>query len=123
MPSIKFPFILSGLVPGRLTNRLALRTRAPRREQGEEVGDVDLTVAVDVSDMPGIRSPGCQQREQVGHIYEPVSVRVGRTGERDHDAPRRILTFTQRSLAAIRWDGGVLRFQARPSFDMSQMIR
>ncbi len=36
---------------------------------------------------------------------------------------RRILTCTQRRLAAIRWDGGVLRFQARPSLDMSQMIR
>ena len=30
---------------------------------------------------------------------------------------------TQRSLAAIRCEGGVLRFQARPSFDMSKMIR
>ena len=30
---------LSGLVPGILTNRLALRTRPPRCEKGEEVGD------------------------------------------------------------------------------------
>ena len=28
---------LSGLVPGRLANRFALRTRALRREEGEEV--------------------------------------------------------------------------------------
>ena len=41
MPSIKFPFILSGLVPGILTNRLELRTRSPRREESEEVDDVD----------------------------------------------------------------------------------
>jgi len=30
---------LSGLVPGILTNRLGLRTRPPRCEKGEEVGD------------------------------------------------------------------------------------
>ncbi len=35
---------LSGLVPGILTNRLALRTRAPCREEGEEGGDVDIVV-------------------------------------------------------------------------------
>ena len=35
---------LSGLVPGRLANRLALRTRAPCCKEGEETGEVDLTI-------------------------------------------------------------------------------
>lgn len=35
---------LSGLVPGRLMNRLSLPARAPRLEEGEEVGDVDFEV-------------------------------------------------------------------------------
>ena len=35
---------LSGLVPGILTNRLAIRTRAPACKEGEEVGDGNLTV-------------------------------------------------------------------------------
>ena len=44
MLSFKFPFSLSGLVPGILTNRLALRTRAPRREEFNQVIDVDETI-------------------------------------------------------------------------------
>ena len=39
---------LSGIVPDRLTNRLVLRTRAPRREEGEE--DVDDAVEISSSD-------------------------------------------------------------------------
>ena len=39
---------LSGIVPDRLTNRLVLRTRAPRREEGEE--DVDDAVESSSSD-------------------------------------------------------------------------
>ena len=48
MPSIIFPFILSGLVPGRLMNRLVLRTYALRSEEGEE--DVDDAVEISSSD-------------------------------------------------------------------------
>ena len=44
---------LSGLVPGILTKRLALGTRPPRREEGEEVGDDYIAVVVDVRVMTG----------------------------------------------------------------------
>ena len=45
---------LSGLVPGILTKWLALRTRAPCCEEGEEVGDVDIAITVEVRGVAGI---------------------------------------------------------------------
>ena len=42
------PLSLSGLVPGRLTNRLALLTIPPRREQLQQVGNVNCAVSSDV---------------------------------------------------------------------------
>ena len=71
---------LSGLVPGRLTNRLGLRARAPRREESEEVGDVDGAVVVDVRCVTGIRSPCGKQSEQVRHVHHAVAIGVGRAG-------------------------------------------
>ena len=65
---------LSGLVPGILTNRLALRTRAPRREVGEKVSDVDVTVVVYVTGMAGVRSPTSEQGEQIGDVDDPIEI-------------------------------------------------
>jgi len=59
---------LSGLVPGILTKWLALWTRAPRREEGEEVDDVDGAVVVYVGGVAGVRSPGSKQGQEVRDI-------------------------------------------------------
>ncbi len=60
------------------------------------------------------------------HETSAITVQGGVGAGKITDAPtanRHILTFTQRSLAAIRSDGGILTFQARPSLDIAQMIR
>ena len=70
---------LSGLVPGILTNRFSLRTHAPRREEVEEVGDVDVAVEVYRCGMAGVRAPGSQQGQEVRDIDWNAAPDVGRS--------------------------------------------
>ena len=44
---------------------LSLRTRTPRAEEGEQVGDVDGAVIVYVGRVAGVRSPASEEGEQV----------------------------------------------------------
>ena len=87
---------LSGGVPGILTNGLALRTRPPRGEEGEEVGDVDVAVGVDVGDMPGVRSPCSEKIKEVGDI--------------DHGGIVQILGARQLAQDKLNVAGGRCRF-------------
>ena len=74
---------MPGLVPGRLTNRLALRTRSPRREEGEEVGDVDGAAFVDVLRARcATGSPLAEQGEKIRHVDIAILADVGRTWQR-----------------------------------------
>ena len=53
-----------------------LQTRPPVGEEGEEVGDADVTVAVEVGGAAFARAPTCQEREEIGHADGPVTVKV-----------------------------------------------
>ena len=68
---------LSGLVPGILANQLALRTRPPRREEIEEVDNVDGVIAIEVGQVSRVRPPNGEEGEQVDDADRGVAVRVG----------------------------------------------
>ena len=64
---------LSGLVPGRLTNRRALRTRTPRREEVRQVGDVDDPIEIgSAEDFVSIKPP----HDLFGGVFAPYGMIV-----------------------------------------------
>ena len=61
------------------SNTDRLRTRAPRTEEGEEVGDVDVAVGVDVRRAGrGARTPCSEQAQQVRHVYRTVIIDISK---------------------------------------------
>ena len=64
---------LSGLVPGILTNGLALRTRTPRREEVRQVGDVDDPIEIgSAEDFVSIKPP----HDLFGGVFAPYGMIV-----------------------------------------------
>ena len=110
---------LSGLVPGILTNRLALRTCAPRAKEGEEVGDVDIAIVVDVCDVAGIRTPCGEEGQQVGDVDGPFTVDVRQAGCRTRPPHREEDSL----LNPVRQDAAQLRKEVNAARSETSNLR
>ena len=90
-----------------------LGTRPPIAEEGEEIRDADIAVAVEVGWVPRVWPPGVQQDEQILSANVVVVVEIPRTGGIEVDQkraviPARELRFEDHESPVVTYIEGVL---------------